>query len=265
MQPTLVLVLLISITIYFIFVTVTDSKIRPAPGYNDSNYCPILKNKPSNTSLTDIFGDIGIVPYGCFTNIKDEFFRSCINPYSKTKIPDGGIFISNYPQDMVQLINNVITNGYNLYGHNLMSKYSGTNYDNLHVQEIATLAKLNGYNYISIYEENENGTPAALNGGSTKKIFISYSPPMIDTQSSENVAKSDLPDYTLTPLLGKYRNEENTDKSLQLSCGYPCMSNGKPETFNKDGKEYQYMCGSTAYPSVKTPSRYAVYQIVELN
>lgn len=260
MQPTLVLVLLISITIYFIFVTVTGSTIRPAPGYNDSNYCPILKNKPSNTTLTDIFGDIGIVPYGCFTNIKDEFFTSCINPYSKTKVPDAGIFISNYPHDMVQLINNVITNGYNLYGHDLMSKYSGTDYTNLHLQEIATLAKLNGYNYLSIYEEKQNS-----NDDTTRKIFISYSPPMDDTKSSKNLAKSDLPDYTLTPLLGKYRNEENKDSSLQLSCGYPCMSNGKPETFNKDGKEYQYMCGSIAYPSIKTPPRYAVYQIVELN
>ena len=69
--------------------------------------------------------------------------------------------------------------------------------------------------------------------------------------------------YTLTPSLNNYTNETEKAPGKELSCGYPCMPNGKPETFVENNVVKQYMCGSVGFPTIKTPSRFAVYKIVE--
>ena len=108
-----------------------------------------------------------------------------------------------------------------------------------------------GYNYLSVYKINET---------TRGKIYLSYSPPM-DELMDNKLTKSEK--YTLTPVLNKYTNELEKAPEKELSCGYPCMSGDKPETFVENGVVKQYMCGSAGYPTIKTPSRFAVYKIVE--
>ena len=83
-----------------------------------------------------------------------------------------------------------------------------------------------------------------------------------DEKYKNSLSSSDLPNYTLTPRLNNYTNELENDTSKELSCGYPCLPFNKPDTFvDSQGVTRQYMCGSVAYPTIKTPSRYAVYEI----
>ena len=224
---------------------------------------------PNNKTLNEMYRDIYLEPYGCFTNLKDHFFLKKINPYSKQKVFDSGIIISENEttKDMLELINKVIINGYDIYGNSILEKYSGTDFKHVNIEEIGVLGKLAGYNYLSIYKTNLRDRG---------KIYLTYSPPMESSitetigpnytidQYNSHLVKSDLPNYTLTPKLNKYTNEQERAPDKELSCGYPCFKDDEPHTFtDSNGEQRQYMCGSVAYPGIKTPHRYSVYHIAE--
>ena len=224
-----------------------------------------VAKRVNKQSLSDIYRDIKIEPYGCFINVKDKFFAKQINPYAKIKVYDSGIFIQeyHYNSEFRNLINNVINNGFDEYGYYLLKKYPKDDFTNITLKEIASLGKLAGYSYMSIYKLNED---------SVGNVYLTYSPPMDKelamgyTQNEYNLqlSKSDLPNHSLTPRLNKYTNEKDVEPGEELSCGYPCKSGGKFETLkDSSGNESHYMCGSTSYPDIKTPPRYAVYQIIE--
>ena len=211
--------------------------------------CPVIKKIDSST-LVNIINDISIKPIGCFTNIKDMVFTSCINPYSIIKIQDSGITIKNF--DIINFVKGVINNGYDLYGNDILNKYRGTDYSNLSINEMAILGYLSGYKFMSICKGN-------LNDNLSTEYFFSYSPPMNSEISGDT--KPDLPNYSLTPPLNGYTNENENASGKQISCGYPCLQNGNPQIVNGN----QFMCGSQVFPTIKTPPRYAVYQIFEKN
>ena len=226
-----------------------------------------VKVKPSKTDLTDIYKDISLEPYGCFSSLDEKFFLKQINPYSKESVLDSGIIISENTttDDMNELIQQVMNNGFDIYANQMINKY-GSDPDgyrkNMSIKEIGILGKLAGYNYLSVYKLNEK---------TRGKVYLSYSPPMdqdIPFNSSldvynKNLTTSDLPNYTLTPKLNNYTNEEEKASGKELSCGYPCLPNDKPMTFEENGVTKQYMCGSVGYPNIKTPTRFAVYHITE--
>ena len=246
------IIIFILVIYYFSKLNINKSKSSLS---NGDNTCPVV-NAPNFSTVNDPINDIDIQPIGCFTHVKDLFFISCINPYSNDKISDSGKEIVNYPNDIVNLIKQVIKNGYDLYGNNILNKYRGTDYSNLSLIEFGTLSYLCGYKYMSILS----------NGTDTKnEIFISYSQPMGDlTDNNNNIAQSDLPTYTLIPMNNNDAHENNIKPGNELSCGYPCSKDGKPQTFLDDkGILRQYMCGSVVYPTIKTPPRYAVYKIFE--
>ena len=242
-----------SFIIFYGFKKISAKSIKNVPAI-------LQVKKHLGKNFTENLKDITIEPYGCFSNLKDKFFLKSINPYSKNKQFDSGIIISDHSvkNDLRRLIKNVLKNGYDLYGNKLLKKYK-TNYDyeNMPIKEIATLAKLSGYNYISIYKTGLH---------SKGNVYLTYSPPMKTSvtdiynnfnseQYQELLEKSDLLDYKLTPELN-----ENS-----LKCGYPCLPFNKPSTFkDSNGKIRQYMCGSISYPTIKTPPRYAVYKITEI-
>jgi len=196
--------------------------------------CPvIIKNRT----------DIGIKPIGCFINIIDTFFSSCINPYSKELIPDNGLTVTKYPEDLIEVIKKVKINGYQEYSDAILTKYQGTDYSQLSIIELATLGYLCGYSFISVCDT-----------GDVNEVFYSYSQPL--ARSDGVVAKPDLP-FTLTPPLNGYTNEVENASGKQLSCGYICPQNGTPQSL--------YTCGSMLYPTIKTPPRYSVYKIYVKN
>ena len=239
--PTLIIVIL------FNYVTIKQEKLEPHV-------------KPNKQRLTDIYTDIKLEPYGCFTNLKQKFFLKKINPYTKFNEYDSGIWISEN-DSMIKLIENVIVNGFDEYGYNIIKKYPQKE---LTLLEIATLGKLSGYNYISVFKLFEK---------SKGNYYLTYSPPMnvelgieyTEEQYKSALTKSDLPNYTLKPRFNKYTNEDEKSPGKELSCGYPCIANDLPQ-LDKDssGNVTQYMCGSTAFPDIKTPSRFSVYKIVEI-
>ena len=130
----------------------------------------------------------------------------------------------------------------------------------MNIHEIGVLAKLAGYNYISVYKLNE------MTRGN---IYLSYSPPLdnqVDTNENYQKSLTKPESYTLTPKLNQFTNEIEKAEGKELSCGYPCLKNGKdPFTFKENGVVKQYMCGSTGFPDIKTPTRFAVYRIAEKN
>jgi hypothetical protein len=228
---------------------------------------PIVTVLPSKTDLTDIFKDITLQPYGCFTSLDEKFFLRKVNVYSKNNGLDSGIIISDTDtkNDTLELIEKVKNNGFDKYAYYIYNKYNdmpdGYN-KNMSILELGVLGKLAGYNYLSIYKLNKN---------TRGHVYLTYSPPLNDdleynyTQADYNkvLSKSDLPGYTLTPKLNNYTNEEEKAPGKELSCGYPCLPYDKPLTFKENGVTKQYMCGSVGYPNIKTPSRFAVYRIVE--
>ena len=244
MKMKIIFIIAMIVLIYF----VQNKKILSS--FSPDSTCPIVK-KLSPFTLTDIIKDINIRPIGCFTNIKDLYFKSCINPYSKDKKEDSGIRITNYPEDIINLINIVIQNGYDLYGNEIKNIYKGSDYSNLNIKQLSSLGYLSGYRYISIYKNDIN---------EHKNIFFSYGPPQPDRDTD---FKSDLPDYQLTPKFNNYTNENENESGKELSCGYPCLKDKQPEIFVENGIKKQYMCGSITYPTIKTPPRYAVYEIYE--
>lgn len=235
---------------------------------------PIAKQprntRPRKTDLNEIYKDISLQPYGCFSSLDEKFFLKQINPYISGNIIDSGIIISE-KDDMRDLITRVINNGFDQFGYKMIHKYDKdpNGYSkNMSIKEIGILGKLAGYNYLSIYKLDEH---------TRGNIYLTYSPPMDDqitllssdpdlTKNPEyikNVSKTDLPNYTLTPKLNNYTNEVAKGTGKEMACGYPCLPNDKPMTFEENGVTKQYMCGSVAFPSIKTPPRFAVYQIVE--
>ena len=208
-----------------------------------------LIQKPSVYQLTDYYKDIKLQPYGCFNQLDEKFFKKELNIY--TNQYDSLVIINNNDTDVKALIEKVLNNGYDIFAFKIINKYPN-GYQQISIEEIGTLGKLAGYNYLSVYKINET---------TRGKIYLSYSPPM-DELTDNKLTKSEK-DYTLTPVLNKYTNELEKAPGKELSCGYPCMSGGKPETFVDNGITKQYMCGSAGYPTIKTPSRFAVYKIVE--
>ena len=213
-----------------------------------------------NTAKKVINGRLRLKPYGCFTNIKDKFFKKKINPYSDYKMFDSGIVINNN-YDIKKLINKIIINGFDIYGHKLLKKYHSGDYSNITIEELGYITKFLGYEYISIFK-----TKLHTRGN----IYLTYSPPLdinlseFQDEYTKYISKTDLKDYKLLPKLNNYKNETEYKSTKELSCGYPCLSNGEPEIYkNQDGSISQYMCGSVAYPTIKTPPRYAIYKIVE--
>lgn len=262
MDQTIVVFLVIGIVLYFLMNRVGESiKEENDPVetqlLNNSNYEQLRKIGKTNTKrLFDVFSDIRLEPYGCYMNIKDDFFTSQINPYaSNEKIPDSGIIINN-DQTLKRLIEKIAKNGFQQYAVSLNQK----TFDSLSLHELGVLAKLAGYNYLSIYKMDPK------NRG---KVYMTYSPPLSSeipqryTQDEFNKAllPTDLDEYTLTPVFGQHTNEVENKQSKQLACGFSCN-----ETFiDPNGIKREYMCGSKNYPTIKTPTRYAVYKIVELN
>ena len=224
---------------------------------NKSNLDPEVVHVPKITDTNEYYNDIRLEPYGCFTNVKDKFFTKKINPYSKLKVMDSGLFLSE-EKDFSDLVKTVIKNGYDIYGNDIMNKYHGKTYNDITIQEMGVLGKLAGYNYLSIYKNNPQDRG---------KVYLTYSPPMeialpdkyTQDEYSKNLSKTDLPGYEVTPSKDGYTNERELASGKVLGCGYPCSNN----TFTKDNKEYQYMCGSAGYPNIKTPPRYSVYHIKE--
>jgi len=223
-----------------------------------------LIRKPSKMDLTEIFRDIHLEPYGCFSTLDEKFFSKQVNPYSKTNVMDSGLIISESGanEDTNELIQQVINNGYDQFGYRMIHKYN-SDYTKMDIHEIGVLAKLSGYNYISVYKLNEH---------TRGNIYLSYSPPLesqvpfhaTDEDYRKSLSKPN--EYTLTPKLNNYTNEIEKAPGKELSCGYICSKNGKdPLTFNDSGVEKHYMCGSTGFPDIKTPTRFAVYRIVEKN
>jgi hypothetical protein len=217
--------------------------------------------RPRITDLTGVYKNISLKPYGCFSRLDEKFFQKKIN-HAKNGLLDSGKIISdtNQDRDIQDLINQVIKIGFKKYGYYLINRYSG-NYSGMSIKEIGTLAKLAGYNYISVFKLTEK---------TRGRIYLSYSPPMnsqVDytansTEYNDNLAISDLPDFSLTPKLDNFTNEKENAPGKELACGYTCLTDGKPLVYDDNGTKRHYMCGSFGFPEIKTPARFAVYQLV---
>ena len=243
------IILIIFIVVVFIIFNFNKNSSKN-PSKNSNNSSVITKKIKPTVILTEFYKDIKLQPYGCFNNLDEKFFQKQMNPYSNF-IDSLVIINDDNITDTKALVTTVMNNGYDIYAFKIINKYKD-DYKNISVEEIAILGKLAGYNYLSIYKINEK---------TRGKIYLSYSPPM-DELTYNKLTKSEK-DYTLTPVLNKYTNELEKAPGKELSCGYPCMSGGKPETFVDNSVVKQYMCGSAGYPTIKTPSRFAVYKIVE--
>jgi len=169
--------------------------------------------------------------------------------YSDVPILDSGIVISerNTDNDMRALLEQINKNGFDIYANKIYNMYDSKGYNNMSILEIATVGKLAGYNYLSIYKIDEH---------TRGKIILSYSPPL-DNIQTQKLTSSDLPDFRLVTPVNGYTNEEEKAPGKVFGCGYPCYKNKKLD-INGDK---EYMCGSVSYPSIKTPPRYAVYKI----
>jgi hypothetical protein len=209
-----------------------------------------LVQKPSAYQLTEYYKDIKLQPYGCFSELDEKFFQKQLNIYTNSY--DSLLIINDDTADIdiKALVAKVLDNGYDIYAFKILHKYQ-SGYQKISIEEIGILGKLAGYNYLSVYK---------INKSTRGKVYLSYSPPM-DELTDGKLTKS--LDYTLTPGLNNYTNETEKAPGKELSCGYPCMLDDKPETFVENGKIKQYMCGSVGFPTIKTPSRFAVYKIVE--
>jgi hypothetical protein len=261
----LILFVVILGTILFKLFDMINVQFKSSIKQQDNLIIPITKI-PTKTQLTEIYKDITIEPYGCFSSLDEKFFLKQMNPYNNKNIFDSGIIISEDKRtdDMRELIQQVINNGFDQYGYSMLHKYDNDpdGYSkNMNIKEIAVLGKLAGYNYLSVYKLDEN---------TRGKIYLTYSPPM-DKQLGYNTTKEEYTrnltqsenTYTLTPKLNNYTNEQEKAPGKELSCGYPCLPYNKPMTFVEKGITKQYMCGSVGYPDIKTPPRFAVYQIIE--
>lgn len=205
--------------------------------------------KPSKSDVTELYTDIHLEPYGCFTSLDEKFFKQKINDrntYSE--------LIISTEKDLKQLIQSVIDNGFDIYGHKMMYKKDIT------LVEVGILAKLAGYNFLSTY---------TLDKDKLGVFYLSYSPPMdielginvSDEEYNKNISKPN--GYAVTPKLNNYTNVDEKAPGKELSCGYPCLSKGNPITFDESGTIKQYMCGSVGFPNIKSPVQFAIYRIAE--
>jgi hypothetical protein len=196
-----------------------------------------LEAKKKISLITNPDNDIKIVPYGCFSNFDNLFFYKKINPYSDIKVFDSGTIL-NTKNDYIDLLNNVSKNGFSDYSTSIKNKYPDLT--NISIQEIASLALLGGYQYISVYKTDVDNIG---------KVFLTYSPPMnkhnivgwfSEEEYNEYLTSSDLPNDKLTGV-----------KPGDSTCGYQCSSSS------------DYYCGSVNYPNIKTFPKLAVYKIIE--
>jgi len=263
--------LFFSILIIFIFNFI--SKKSPNTNTNFEEYIlgsgdnKMFERKKVDPNLEN--KEVTIEPYGCFSNVKNMFFQERVNPYSRT----GGEIITSFyisegsNKGIVDLIKNVIKNGYIRFGNKMMKKYNKSGPRSITLLEVAKLGKLSGYHYISVLKNPEGSTQYA-------KVYLTYTPPttssslykytsnFTDEDFNSILADSDLPEFTLTPKLNNYTNENEPIEGKEISCGFPCITENKPETFtDSNGVVRQYMCGSVNYPTIKTPERYAIYKI----
>ena len=218
--------------ILFCFVNATNSQFKVKVESNDRAF------KPKKTDLVEIYKDIYLKYYGCFSSLEEKFFAKKIvgNRY------DSGIFIKN-DEDTKQLIEQVINSGYDIYGYSLLHKYNN-DYKNITIIELGVLGKLSGYNYLSVfsYDEKTRGN-----------VYLTYSPPMdkevpFDVTSEEYKSNKSK----VQALSGK--------KGKNSVCGYPCLdSDGTRLVYDKKN----FTCGSVGYPNIKTPTQFSVYQIEE--
>ena len=216
---------------------------------------------PKVSSVKDPFNDITIKPYGCFINLKNQYFLQESNPYNKLNQLDSGIIIKDDSigkQDLLRLIKTIHDNGYEKYANTLLKKYENKEATAMSLMEYATLGYLNGYKYISLYKTDLRGKG---------RVYFTYSPPTAssaiykhgydfnDSEYQDILTKPTLPVESLTPLIG--------DNSDSAKCGFPCLSeNGEPITFkDSGGNTREYMCGSVNYPSIKDDELWAMYEI----
>ncbi len=224
----------------------TQSSTKPKNTKSTKNPAPIKTHK---TDITELYKDIHLESYGCFTSLDEKFFTKQIND----ETVDSGTIISNQAE-LKQLIKRVIDNGFDIYGYKMMYK------DDISLIEIGILGKLAGYNFLSTY---------TLDKTKFGKFYLTYSPPMnndldinvSDEEYNKNISKGN--GYTVTPKLNNYTNIDENAPGKELSCGYPCLSKGNPITFDEKGEIKQYMCGSVGFPNIKSPVQFAVYRISE--
>ena len=189
MKAVLILVLLI--TCYFLINRSSfGENIDDILNYRDQEKDKIFMDTVKG--IKNPISDIVVTSYGCFKDLDEKFFLKKLNPFNKIKTFDSAFVISNesFQQDFNQLLENIISNGFNDYVNQLKKKYN-SNYKNITIQELGALALFAGYSYISVCKESTDGY---------LKIYFTYSPPM---DKKEN----DL----------KYLS-----KSDSLNCGYPC-------------------------------------------
>ena len=58
--------------------------------------------------ITDSYKNIKIKPYGCFTNLKNQYYLQELNPYNKLNVLDSGIIIKDVHagnEKIIKLIN----------------------------------------------------------------------------------------------------------------------------------------------------------------
>uniref|UniRef100_A0A6C0I894 Uncharacterized protein n=1 Tax=viral metagenome TaxID=1070528 RepID=A0A6C0I894_9ZZZZ len=214
---------------------------------------------------------ITIEPYGCFSNLKNQFFEELVNPYSKEngKINSSYFFTEYKSKNEIRpLILDVIKNGYSVFGKKMLSIYDKNGLSGISLLDLAKLGKLAGYNYLSISKAPPDSKDLY------SKAYFTYSAPTVSSalykyntnykpdEFKSILTNSDLPEHSLTPKVGKYTNEIDNEQGKEVSCGFPCTINGHDETFtDSNGITRQYMCGSVNYPTLKTPERYSVYKI----
>ena len=274
---------LIIILTFFIFtsililITFNFIKYKTTPDSNNSENTLLTQenNFFGAPAKVDNIDSIKIEPYGCFVNLKNQFFKETVNPYSKdqNQISSSYYFTeSEKTKSLRRLILDVIKNGYTTFGNKMLQKYDnegGTK--NISLLEMGKLGKLAGYNYMSVLRSPSDAE------GTIYKAYFTYSPPTISSalyrfnsnytnKDFESIlTDSDLPNHTLTPKLNNHISQISEDPSDQkeLACGFPCITYGEPETFvDTQGVVRQYMCGSVNYPTLKTPEHYAVYKLI---
>ena len=98
--------------------------------------------RPSISDLSEIYKDILVEPYGCFTNIDDKFFLKQINRYRTDKVFDSGMIIdeNQVNKDMNTLIDKVLKNGFNIFANHIINKYNA-NVININYYETINLTR----------------------------------------------------------------------------------------------------------------------------
>jgi len=229
------------IIVFFIFLVVMGTLVynKPISSFGDTSIDDILnytqtendiKFKNHIKKIDNINNDISLEYLGCFNDLYTRYFLRKINPFSTQKDFDSGVTISqkSIVVDYEKILNLVKSNGFADFAKTFESKFK-SNYQKVPLQQLAALALFSGYSYLSISKfDNEN----------INEIYFTYSPPMDRHNVTGNFTEEE---YT-----------KNLSKSNGLkNCGFMCGDGSK------------YYCGSVGYPTIKSPSLYSVYKIVE--